>query len=129
MASQVNDVIRVPCTIDDNFFKFFFTIMKPYHGLSSREIDVLSLLVRKRYYLSKVISDPKILDKVVMDEDTRKEIREQLGMSSQHLLVILNKLKANGILKDGKINPKFIPSLKEGQNNYQLLFLFDFDQK
>ena len=75
MKGKVDSVIKIPTTLDD-FFRYWFEFLKPFHQLTGREIDVATALVKQRYKLSKVITDNNILDKVVMSEDTRKLVRE-----------------------------------------------------
>ena len=125
MRGKINSVIRIPTTLN-GFFRHWFEFLKPFHQLTGREIDVASVLVRKRYELSKVITDDSILDKVVMSDDTRRAVREECGLSLPHFQVIMGKLKKGKIIVDGRINPKFIPTVIEDDGNFQLLLLFDF---
>ena len=40
----------------------------------------------------------------------------------------MSNLRKHQVIKNGKINPIFIPRIREGENTLQLLFLFDFSQ-
>lgn len=124
MRGKVDSVIKIPTTLDD-FFRYWLEFLKPFHQLTGREIDVATALIRKRYELSKVITDDNILDKVVMSDDTRKIVREECNLSLPHFQVIMGKLKKNKIIVDGRINPKFIPNITEDHDNFQLLLLFE----
>lgn len=124
MRGKVDSVIKIPTTLDD-FFRYWFEFLKPFHQLTGREIDVATALIKQRHKLSKVITDDNILDKVVMSEDTRKIVREECGLSLPHFQVIMGKLKKNKIIVDGRINPKFIPNVTEENGNFQLLLLFE----
>ena len=63
---------------------------------------------------------------MVMNEDTKKKIREECGISSAHFQVIMGKLRKNKVIVNGRINPKFIPNIGEDENGiFQLLLLFD----
>jgi hypothetical protein len=125
MKGKVNSAIRIPTTLDE-FFRYWFDFLRPFHHLTEREIDVATALVKQRYNLSKVITDESILDKVVMSDDTRKKVREECQLSIPHFQVIMGKLKKNKIITDGRINPKFVPEIVEEDGNFQLLLLFEF---
>lgn len=125
MKGKVDSVIKIPTTLDD-FFRYWFEFLKPFHQLTGREIDVATALVKQRYKLGKVITDNNILDKVVMSEDTRKLVREECKLSLPHFQVIMGKLKKHKVIIDSRINPKFIPNVIEENGNFQLLLLFDF---
>lgn len=121
---KIDSVIKIPTTLDD-FFRYWFEFLRPFHQLTDREIDVATSLVKQRYNLSKVITDENILDKVVMSDDTRKIVREECKLSLPHFQVIMGKLKKNKIIVDGRVNPKFIPNITEENGNFQLLLLFE----
>ena len=72
-----NNIVRIPCSLDISFFKYWFMFLKPFHKLTDREIDVIATFVKHRYELSKVIKDNEILDKVTMSEDIKKKVREE----------------------------------------------------
>lgn len=118
-----NNMLGIPTTLD-NFFRYWVEFLEPLHELTDREIDVITAFLKKRYELSKDILDPIKLDKYLMSEDTKAEIREECNISSAHFQVIMGKLRKSGIIKNGNINPKFIPNIKERENTFQLLLLF-----
>ena len=120
-----NNIIRMPCSLSNNFFRYWFMFLEPYHNLTDREIDVITSFVKHRYELSKVIKDNDILDKVTMSEDTKRKVREECNITLPHFQVIMGKLRKNKVIIDGKINPKFIPNIKEETGTFQLLFLFE----
>ena len=120
-----NNIIRMPCSLSNNFFRYWFMFLEPYHKLTDREIDVITSFVKQRYELSKVIKDNDILDKVTMSEDTKRKVREECNITLPHFQVIMGKLRKNKVIIDGKINPKFIPNIKEETGTFQLLFLFE----
>lgn len=123
--TKANNVIRIPTSLDGNFFRYWFMFLEPFHKLTDREIDVITSFVKQRYELSKVIKDNDILDKVTMSEDTKRKVREECNITLPHFQVIMGKLRKNGVIVNGKINPKFIPNINEGADNFQLLLLFD----
>ena len=126
MAKQVDSIVRIPCKVDGKFFRYWFEFLTPFHNLTEREMDVIASFVKQRYELSKVIKDNEILDKVTMSEDTKKKVREECDISLPHFQVIMGKLRKNKVIIDGKINPRYIPSVDEENGSFKMMLLFDF---
>lgn len=126
MAKQVDSIVRIPCKVDGKFFRYWFEFLTPFHNLTKREMDVITSFVKQRYELSKVIKDNEILDKVTMSEDTKKKVREECDISLPHFQVIMGKLRKNKVIIDGKINPRYIPSVDEENGSFKMMLLFDF---
>lgn len=125
MMKKPDNIVRVPCSLDDSFFRYWFKFLRPFHKLTDREIDIIASFVKQRYELSKVIKDNDILDKVTMSEDTKKKVREECNITIPHFQVIMGKLRKNKVIIDGKINPRFIPNINEEKGAFQLLLLFE----
>lgn len=125
MNKKANNVVRIPCSLDGSFFRYWFLFLKPFHKLTDREIDVITTFVKHRYELSKVIKDDEILDKVVMSEDTKRKVREECNITLPHFQVIMGKLRSSKVIIDGKINPRFIPNIIEEDGFFKLLLLFE----
>lgn len=125
MNKKANNVVRIPCSLDGSFFRYWFMFLKPFHKLTDREIDVITSFVKHRYELSKVIKDDGILDKVVMSEDTKRKVREECNITLPHFQVIMGKLRSSKVIIDGKINPRFIPNIEEEDGFFKLLLLFE----
>lgn len=121
----INNAIMIPVNKDQDFFRCWLEILKPFHHLTNRDMDVATSLIRKRYELSKVINDVQILDKILFSTDIQKEIRSECKLSVPQYYTILNKLRNSGVVIDNKINTKFIPNIKEGEDKFKLLILFD----
>lgn len=126
MAKQVDSIVRIPCKVDGKFFRYWFEFLTPFHNLTEREMDVITSFVKQRYELSKVIKDNEILDKVTMSEDTKKKVREECDISLPHFQVIMGKLRKNKVIIDGKINPRYIPSVDGESGSFKMMLLFDF---
>nr|DAR02359.1 MAG TPA: Mnd1 HTH domain [Crassvirales sp.] len=125
MNSRVNNIVRIPTSLQGRFFRYWVDFLHPYHKLTNRESEVITALLKERYNLSKKVSDPEILDTILMSDDIQRKVREECGMSRSHFQVIMGKLKKSGILENNKINPKFIPNIREDENSFQLLLLFE----
>ena len=93
-TNRPNNVARIPCSLSDSFFRYWFMFWEPFHKLTKREIDVAATLVKIRYELSKVVKDEIILDKLVMSEDTiktkkkDKSVWKSLGMAAMAVVAV-----------------------------------------
>ena len=125
MKWRPNSSLRIPTSLKGKFFRRWFEFLRPFHNLTDREMDVIASFVKHRYALSKVISDPEILDRETMGEVTKRKVREECNISLAHFQVIMGKLRKSKVIENGKINPKFIPNIVEGDNNFTLLLLFE----
>lgn len=123
---KADSIIRIPTKVDTSFFRYWFMFLQPFHKLTNREIDVITSFAKQRYELSKKIQDEEIIDKVLMSEDVRKKVMAECDITLPHFQVIMGKLRKSKVLVDNKINPKFIPTIKEESGSFQLLLLFDF---
>lgn len=128
MSTKLNPhgVISISTSLDGNFFRYWFDFLKPFHNLTSREIDVITALTKQRYKLSKLIKDDDLLNEALMSKNSRKLVSEECNLSLQHFQVIMGKLRESKVILNNKINPRFIPNIKEEDGNFKLLLLFDF---
>jgi hypothetical protein len=120
-----NNVIRIPTSLEGKFFRYWLEFLRPIHKLTNREIEVAELFLKHRYQLSKVVSDEELLDKIVMGEDVKKQIRETLGITLEHFQVIMSKLRKRKVIEDNKLNRKFLPNLIKSENTFSLLLYFE----
>lgn len=121
--NKPNNVIGIPTTID-KLFRYWVEFLKPLHHLTDREMDVIIMFLKKRYELSKSIIDQATLNRFLMSEEIKAEIRDACGVSPAHFQVIMGKLRKNKVIIDGNIFPKFIPNIKETDDAFQLLLYF-----
>lgn len=125
MERKPNSVIALKGSLEGSFFRIWLEFLRPFHKLTERETDVVAAFLKERYLLSKVVSDQEILNKLTMGEDTKKKVREACNISQAHFQVIMTKLKKNNVIDNGKINPRFIPRINEGDKSFQLLLSFE----
>lgn len=128
IMKKPNNIVRIPFKSLKVFFKYWFTFLKPFHNLSAREIDVIASFVKQRYELSKVIQDEELLNDVVMSNDIKKKVREECNITPQNFQVIMSGLRKRGVIKDNKINKRFIPNIGEDSSTFQLLLHFEQEQ-
>ncbi len=98
---------------------------RQHHILTSRQMDVLAMMMKNRHELSvtKNLKDDDILDQLSTNESGRYKIRIALGITSQRMYELLRDMEENPehVLKrnnfdNGKldfysINPKFRPMI------------------
>lgn len=126
MSQTVADnIIRIPASVDTNFFRYWVEFLRPIHHLTEREMDVLAIVLRERHELSKVILDEDIIGERLFSSQTKARMREALDMSQQHLQIILGKFKQIGLIEDDKVNGKLIPKLNEDSSGFKLMLYFD----
>lgn len=119
-----NNVIYLKCT-RDSFYRAWLEILTPWHKLSARERDVAARIIAQYFRLKESIKDPDVLKEILWSNTSRKDIRESLGMSQAHFQMILAKLRNNGVLVDGDINPKYIPH-KTDDPRFLLSIIYDW---
>lgn len=118
-----DNVVFIPGDMD-SFFRNWFEFLKPFHHLTDRECDVAAAFVKLRWELSHDITDPDLLDRVVMTNESKQIVRERCGITIQHFQVVMSKLKKHKVTLDGKLNPKFIPNIQKDSDSFRLLLYF-----
>lgn len=124
MSGKANNVVRISCSLDA-FFRYWFLFLKPYHNMTDRGIAVAAKLVQSRHELSKSISDPVLLDSVCMSDDNKRRIAKECGISMSNFNVVMSRLRKGKVIVDNRLNPRFIPNLKEEDGQFQLLLYFE----
>jgi hypothetical protein len=125
-----NNIVTVPTSLEKDFFKWWCVFLRPFINLTNREIDVMASFLKQRWELSKYISDPGILDTMLMSEDTKNKVQEECNITSQHLYVVMSNLRKNKVITGNSINPRLIPNVrKEDNGTFQLLIMFKDEKK
>lgn len=120
-----NNIVTVPTSLDIEFFKWWCVFLRPFISLTNREIDVISSFLKQRWELSKIISDPVILDTMVMSEQTKNKVIEECKITQSHFYVVMSNLRKNNVIVNDTINPRLIPNIRKDDNGcFQLLVLF-----
>lgn len=120
-------VVSVPTDLNLQFFKYWVEFLRPLHKINPRDVEVMAMLLYKRHQLSKVIQDEKVLDTTLMSGKIRREIRNELNLSSNYFQVILKHLRDKKAIVGDHINPKFIPKLDDTLGDYKLIVQFSFN--
>ena len=121
-----NNIVTIPVNKDDSdFFNRWLVLLRPFVSLTNREIDVVAEFLKQRWELSKAISDPVILDTMVMSENTKAKVIDACHITQQHFYVVMSNLRKNKVIVNDIINPRLIPNIRETDNGcFQLLILF-----
>lgn len=121
-----NNIVEVDTGLGTEFFRWWCIFLRPLVNLTNKEIDVVACFLKQRYELSKSISDPAILDTMVMSNDTKRKVIEECGMTQEHFYVVMSNLKKRKVIVGGKMNPRLVPNLKYDDETgyFQLLILF-----
>lgn len=123
---KVNNVVRISTSINTSFFRIWVEFLTPLHKLTKKEKDIMACFLEHRFRLSRSITDEELLDDILMGRETKAKIREECGISTAFFQGILAKFKDNGVLVNGRINPKFIPkNLDNESKSFKLLLYFD----
>ena len=129
-TGRANNVIRIPTSLKGKFFRIWIEFLTPLHNLTNREKDVVAAFIKAMFELRSSIPDQTWLNKAVMSDEIKANIKKECKVSDAFFQVILGKLRKTGIIVDGKINPKFIPkNLNPEDKSFQLLLYFDLDGK
>ena len=113
---------------DGDFFRYWVEFLRPLHELTKREMDVLAEFLKVRYNLSREIINTDRLDRVLMSEETKRDIRQTCGISAKHFQVIMSKFRKNGVIRDGKIHLNLIPTITDEGVGLMVHFSFKDEQ-
>lgn len=120
-----NNIIPIPVSPGIEFFKWWCLILKPFIKLTNRERDVTANFLKQRYELSKTVSDPMILDTMIMSEPIKNKVIAECGITKAHFYVVMSNLRKGKIIVNDTINPRLIPNIRKDDNGcFQLLILF-----
>ena len=122
----INNIIRIPCTSELNFYENWLTALKPFHSLSSGEIRICAAFLKQRKQLCKSINDEKLVDKLLFSREIKQEIMKELGVSIFLVDNVIRRLMEKGVLTHNTFNKRLFPNVKEYNEPFKLMFLFDF---
>lgn len=108
------------------FFIYWLQFLKPYHKLRDKEIELLSLLLEKRYILSQKVFDPVLVDDLLLSTQNRKEIVDEMGYTSMQVLNnSLSGLRKKNVLIGNSIIKGLVPNLQKDAKTFELRFNFN----
>lgn len=121
-----NNMVAIPVEEHSlDFYKQWCVLHRPFVKLTDKEIEVVACFLLERWKLTKTISDPAILDKVLISTETKEKVAERCEITIQHLHVIMNSLRKNKVFIGNVLNPKLVPNQREDDNGlFLLVFMF-----
>lgn len=132
MIAKKNDIVTT-CTVEGytEAFKLWLELTEHVHGLTDTEMDVLSILLRKRHELSPKINDEELLNEYLFSNTKlRKEITKELGMENETRLPnVLSLLRKKGAIVGNIIHPAFIPAVTQDFKEFSVKFIIKVDDK
>lgn len=127
LMKKPNNMLSIETSLDTDFFKWWCSLIRPFVPLTKTQIDVVAAFLKQRYELSKVISDPAIVDAQLMSETVRQKIIEECHITLPHFYVTVSNLRKNKVIENNTINPKLIPNLRKDDNGtFQFLILLKY---
>ena len=94
--------------------------------MSRKEIDIMTLLIYKRFELKQKIDDDDIVDKLLFSKEVKDSISRDMGYTSnQSLYNIFTGLRDKKVLIGNKISQGLIPNITTDANNFQLILNFN----
>lgn len=100
---------------DGEFFRAWLEVMRPLHGLASKEMDFAAAFLKKRYELTKTMKDDQLIDRVLFDAETKNAVAESLGISYSYMQYIFKKMREGGIIRGKRIDPQYLPTYESGK--------------
>ena len=128
MKPEINNIIRIPCKSELDFFRFWLIFLKPFHSLSPKVLEVASYILYTRYIMTKSVLDKDLLDDLVLGKSSRRQIAEYCGIPSNQLDVHITNLRKAGFIVDNKLNPKYIPNYNN-EDSFKFLIMFDITKE
>lgn len=122
---KANNISRIRLGREE-FFKTWLIVLKPFHKLTDRLINVAAMFLEKREELSRTIKDESVINKIIMTRETKNEIRDKSNLTKSHFQMVMTKLRRSGFITKNGINMKYIPDIQQSDNSFGLFFHFEF---
>lgn len=121
---DIDNVIRIPTKLGVDFFTKWLVFLSPLHQLTNKEIAVAAQFLTERFELAKVIKDETLLNRAILDKNTKKKVQQAVGLKDTHFTILLTSLRKKGFFKNNIIDYRFIP-IMEQSNKCTLMLFFD----
>lgn len=121
----MNKILIVKSANLMEFFLNWFQYLKPYHGLTNREIRTLASIYKHKYLLSKEVENPAEVDSRVLSKEYSDIISKETGLGYKHLKVSISVIRKRKIIVDKRIDIRLMPNIEGNEYNLQLKFKVD----
>lgn len=119
----INAALKVPCT-PETFVRTWFKYLSQVHKLTDKEADVAAEFVKHYMILAKEMSDEEHINEILFSKKIKNQICEDLGLKQPYFRTILQNLRRNRIIVNGKLEKRYVPSYVPGEK-FRLMFIFD----
>jgi len=109
-------------------FTHWLNLTSPFHNLSIKEKEILSLFLYYHHKLRKEVNNEDLLWKIVFDYETKLKIKEELKIKDYALQNVMTSLRKKGAIQNKRINPSFVPVLAEDVSNYKIVFNININE-
>ena len=97
--------------------------------MTSKEMEVVGYLLYRRHQLYTKIGDDKIVDQILLNRETREDIRNKMGYGTNQVMSnMLSDLRKKKILMGDGINRGLIPNFTQGSDNFKLILNFSLSE-
>lgn len=107
---------------EKQFFKVWLTLLQPFLKLREQELNVLAVLLYYRYRIEDQVKSKTIVDELLFNTKTRKEIKRELGIEGYSFNNILTSLRKKKLIVDNSLNSKIVPKVEPGFDNFKLVY-------
>lgn len=107
---------------EKQFFKAWLTLLQPFLKLRDQELKVLAMLLYFRHNIQEQVKNKAIIDELLFNTKTRKQIKRELDIESYSFNNILSSLRKKKLIVNNSLNGKIIPNIDSGFTNFKLVF-------
>jgi DNA-binding MarR family transcriptional regulator len=105
------------------FFSVWLQLLQPFLKLRDQELTVLASLLYYRYVIHQQVKSKTMVDELLFNTRTRKQIREELDIKNYSFNNILSALRKKGLIVNNTLNQKIVPILDTDEfDNFKLVY-------
>lgn len=119
-----NNIFCVNAPLGLEFFRQWCVFIRPFVNLTKRETDVVASLLKQRWELSKEVSNPALIDEMLLGDKVKNKVLEECNLTLQHFYVIMGTLRKHKVIVNNALEPRLIPNIRQNDDGtFQLLIL------
>lgn len=100
--------------------KKYLNITYKLHNLTDKEQEVLINFIIEYYEISKNVKDPKMVNIVLFDKDTKEKLAKKMKIQKGVFDNYLSTFRRKNVIIDNNLNPSFVPP----QEAFEIAFRF-----
>ena len=118
-SSMVENRAILKLPIKEAFNKWL-ELTRSFSKLTNQEISLLGSLLYHRHLISKDVKSEMYINKLLFSTDTKRQIRESLGLKPQIFLNLLSNLRSKKVIELDSIKTGLIPKISN--NTLKVVF-------